>query len=304
MANIFRLKAWVRYDGKGRLVGGGPILQVDKPKNGDWVEIDYEDCCVPTTTTTTTTSTSTTTTTTTEYIPYKKQFATRNNTDYTVLGFTDGLDLNVWGVYAVKFDGSSTTVYQYYNSILQSVNVVGATPIISDPSWGMFLGLRYNQWINAKFGYVAMYDNALSDAQITTIANTLSTRPATSVSPYISGTPELVFDFSVTTSYSNSGTNIADLSGNANNGVFSFGTGNGIPTTVTGYDSTNGYLQLPGTGAQLSVRLPDALKPTETVPFTYIVYMQLNGYSYNGDYPGIIAEGYPGVGFTWVVTPI
>jgi hypothetical protein len=304
MANIFRLKAWVRYDGKGRLVGGGPILQESKPKNGDWVEIPFYEYCCQTIPTTTTTSTSTTTTTTTAYVPYKKQYATRNNNDYTILGFSDGLDLNVWGVYAVKFDGSSTTVYQYYNSILQSSNLVAATPIISDPSWGMFLGLRYNQWINAKFGYVAMYDNALSDAQITTIANTLSTRPATSVTPYISGTPELVFDFSVTTSYSNSGTNIADLSGSGNNGVFSFGTGNGIPTTVTGYDSTNGYLQLPGTSSQLSVRLPDALKPTGTVPFTYIVYMQLNGYSYNGDYPGIIAEGNSSSGFTWVVTPI
>ena len=46
MANLSRLKAWVRYDGEGRLVGGGPILQKNKPKNGDWVEIDANDCCV------------------------------------------------------------------------------------------------------------------------------------------------------------------------------------------------------------------------------------------------------------------
>lgn len=308
MANINRLKAWVRYDGKGRLVGGGPITQESKPKNGDWEEIPYYSYCCqegPTTTTTTSTSTSTTSTSTTEYVSVKRQFTSRNDTDYTVLNFSDGLDFNVWGVYAVKFDGSSNTVYQYYNSILQSINVVGATPIISNPSWGMFLGLRYNQWVNAKFGYVAMYDSALSDAQITTIANTLSTRPATSVSPYISGTPELVFDFSVTTSYSNSGTSIADLSGNTNNGIFTVGTGNGSPTTVTGYDSTNGYLQLPGTSAELSVRLPDGLKPTGTVPFTYIVYMQLNGYSFNGVFPGIISNQYvsgPANGFAWVVT--
>lgn len=58
MANLFKLKAWVRYDGKGRLVGGGPIVQADKPKNGDWVEIPfYEYCCQGTTSTTTTTTT-------------------------------------------------------------------------------------------------------------------------------------------------------------------------------------------------------------------------------------------------------
>jgi hypothetical protein len=46
MANINNLKAWVRYDGKGRLVGGGPIVQAHKPKNGDWVEIPfYSYCC-------------------------------------------------------------------------------------------------------------------------------------------------------------------------------------------------------------------------------------------------------------------
>jgi hypothetical protein len=183
MANIFRLKAWVRYDGKGRLVGGGPILQESKPKNGDWVEINYEDCCVPTTTTTTTTSTSTTTSTTTEF-----------------------------------------------------------------PS------LR------------------------------------------------LLFDFSDIESYSNSGTTIADLSGNSNDGVFSTGTGNGTPATVTGY-STNGYLNLPGTGSQLSVRLPDSLKPTGTVPFTYIVYMQPNGYSYNGNFPGIISNHDVGDGLVWGISP-
>ena len=54
MANINRLKAWVRYDGKGRLVGGGPILQESKPKNGDWVEIDSLICCGPNPSTTTT----------------------------------------------------------------------------------------------------------------------------------------------------------------------------------------------------------------------------------------------------------
>ena len=65
-----RLKAYVRYDGTGRVIAGSLILQRFKPKVGNWVEIDANECCnyVPTTTTTTSstsTSTSTTTTTTT-----------------------------------------------------------------------------------------------------------------------------------------------------------------------------------------------------------------------------------------------
>ena len=56
MANQNKLKAYVRYDGTGRVIAGGPILQRFKPKVGNWVEIDANECCQQTTTTTTTTA--------------------------------------------------------------------------------------------------------------------------------------------------------------------------------------------------------------------------------------------------------
>ena len=69
------LKAYVRFDGTGRIVPSSLILRRKKPKVGNWVEIPAYECCnptttttttgVPTTTTTSTTSTPTTTTTTT-----------------------------------------------------------------------------------------------------------------------------------------------------------------------------------------------------------------------------------------------
>ena len=61
-----RLKAYVRYDGTGRVIAGSLILQRSKPKVGNWQEIDANECCnyVPTTTTTTTTEAPVTTTTT------------------------------------------------------------------------------------------------------------------------------------------------------------------------------------------------------------------------------------------------
>lgn len=55
MANKKDLKAFVRYDGTGRLIPGSLILQRSKPKVGDWKEIDAYECCNPTTTSTTTT---------------------------------------------------------------------------------------------------------------------------------------------------------------------------------------------------------------------------------------------------------
>jgi hypothetical protein len=56
MANQNKLKAYVRYDGTGRVIAGGPILQRFKPAVGNWVEINANECCngTPTTTTTTT----------------------------------------------------------------------------------------------------------------------------------------------------------------------------------------------------------------------------------------------------------
>jgi hypothetical protein len=61
------LKAYVRFDGTGRIVPSSLILRRKKPKVGKWVEIPAYECCnyVPTTTTTSSTSTSTSTSTTT-----------------------------------------------------------------------------------------------------------------------------------------------------------------------------------------------------------------------------------------------
>ena len=59
-----KLKAYIRYDGTGRVIAGSLILQRFKPKVGNWQEIDANECCNPTTTTTTTTEAPVTTTTT------------------------------------------------------------------------------------------------------------------------------------------------------------------------------------------------------------------------------------------------
>lgn len=64
MANQRNLKAFVRYDGSGRVIAGSLILRKQKPKVGNWQEIQAYECCNPTTTTTTTVAPTTTTTTT------------------------------------------------------------------------------------------------------------------------------------------------------------------------------------------------------------------------------------------------
>lgn len=57
MANSKKdLKAFVRFDGSGRIVAGSLILRRKKPKVGKWHEIQAYECCDPFTTTTTTTT--------------------------------------------------------------------------------------------------------------------------------------------------------------------------------------------------------------------------------------------------------
>jgi len=39
------LKAWVRVNGAGQVVAGGPILQASRPKVGRWMQINITECC-------------------------------------------------------------------------------------------------------------------------------------------------------------------------------------------------------------------------------------------------------------------
>jgi hypothetical protein len=45
MSNKRDLKAFVRYDGSGRVVAGSLILRKQKPKVGRWTEIQGYECC-------------------------------------------------------------------------------------------------------------------------------------------------------------------------------------------------------------------------------------------------------------------
>jgi hypothetical protein len=47
------LRAYVRLDGSGRVVGGSLILRRKMPKVGRWIEVTTYECCDTTTTTTT-----------------------------------------------------------------------------------------------------------------------------------------------------------------------------------------------------------------------------------------------------------
>lgn len=119
--NNNKLKAYVRFDGSGRIVSSSLIVQAFKPKVGNWKEIDAKECCnyvAPTTTSTTTvaptTTTSTTvapttTTTTTAYYYYLADgynctdCSTVIGTDVLIYGTNPSLTAGQWVVNGAGF---------------------------------------------------------------------------------------------------------------------------------------------------------------------------------------------------------
>lgn len=104
---------------------------------------------------------------------------------------------------------------------------------------------------------------------------------------YQYGSPFMLFDFSATGSYSNSGSQITDLSGNGNHGTFVTGTGKGTATTITGYSAT-----APGTlglVSQYSVRLVNTAQFTGTQAHTMVAWIRLANHN-GGTYPGIFSS--------------
>ena len=131
------LKAYVRFDGTGRIVPSSLILRRKKPKVGRWVEIPAYECCnyVPTSTTTTTSSsTSSTTTTTTTAAPLFSTFSVKRTisaSDFICL-------LNPVDVYTA-FGDTITTGTQVFTDTSLTTPLTGYEYIVNAGG-----GIRYN----------------------------------------------------------------------------------------------------------------------------------------------------------------
>jgi hypothetical protein len=113
MANQSKLKAWVRIDGGGTVVGSGPIFSLNKPKVGKWREMNANLCCNSTPTTTTTTTAGGGGVTPTAWVVStggNDIQSTCDNIGGTQIIYTAGSSLN--GV--IYLDASLTTFLSYY----------------------------------------------------------------------------------------------------------------------------------------------------------------------------------------------
>lgn len=143
--NNNKLKAFVRFDGSGRIIPSSLIVQAFKPKVGNYKEIDAKECCnyVASTTTTTTTVAPTTTTSTT-VAPTTTTTTTVEPLTLTANAFCD-LEPNDHGVKyiasgGVRIDG---TDYEYSNNYYESeedaLNETSFTPLVQGEEFLIYI---------------------------------------------------------------------------------------------------------------------------------------------------------------------
>lgn len=67
-----------------------------------------------------------------------------------------------WYMVALAFNGSSARLSLFVDGTEYAASVTTSVSVTTDPSWGVFAGLRYNQWLTGQLGYVACYSSALN----------------------------------------------------------------------------------------------------------------------------------------------
>jgi hypothetical protein len=194
--NKRNLKAFVRFDGSGRVIPGSLILQRHKPKVGNWKEIQTYECCNYTPTTTTTT--------TPRFFPREYCVWSTNFLE------TSEYNLATNNIYNVSIDNDFT-------------GVVGMTST-STKLWKRDLATKYiREWFinsypasltyNREIRY-SIFDNVILNNVIVAIDNNtiVSTRNISNET-YPNGIPGAVslVKYDISTSYAGYGTNVFSI---------------------------------------------------------------------------------------------
>jgi hypothetical protein len=139
-------KAYIRFDNKGKAVPSTLIWSENKPKIGDWKEIDGYKCCIPTTTTTTSSSTTTTTTTIAPNIinlyeascaPYYWELADITLDSSGVFEYTSGND-----TYVLNFTNTIPlgSFYVLYMTAINSYTAINGNVYTASGDYTILLG--------------------------------------------------------------------------------------------------------------------------------------------------------------------
>lgn len=67
-----------------------------------------------------------------------------------------------WYMVALSFNGSTARLSLFVDGTEYATTVSTSVSVTTDASWGVFAGLRYNQWLTGQLGYVACYSSVLN----------------------------------------------------------------------------------------------------------------------------------------------
>lgn len=84
--------------------------------------------------------------------------ASVNRISYGV-GGVPAFQFNKWYMAAVRFNGSVAVLELYIDGIRYANTVNTTNNVTTSGDWGVFNGLRYNNWLDGKFGYCAIYSS-------------------------------------------------------------------------------------------------------------------------------------------------
>lgn len=149
MANQRDLKAFVRYDGSGRVVAGSLVLRKKKPKVGRWEEILTYECCNPTTTTTTTSGGTTSTTSSTSTSTSTSTSSTTTTTAPVGVPFSSSVGPEGSGNFTLPCTGTPITLYTNGANPDQVGTVIYLNAALTQPFFPTYNFFLVNGHVNA-----------------------------------------------------------------------------------------------------------------------------------------------------------
>lgn len=76
-------------------------------------------------------------------------------------GIVPAFQFNKWYMAAISFNGSTARLSIFINGTEYAASTSVSTSVSTSASWGVFNGLRYNNFLDGYFGYTACYSSAL-----------------------------------------------------------------------------------------------------------------------------------------------
>ena len=212
-----------------------------------------------------------------------------------------------WDVTSLTFTTQNqlTLQYQSVNGGKITVFIQNITPSIQGVVNALnTLNIGYfSSYVSGGSTYISSYNDNIIYGQLNIVNS--SNNP-------VNSNTLAIYDFSQSSFYSNSSSNVSDTSGNNNNATAVTGTGNGTTTTLSNFPYTVGtpsFLNAPNNAShQYSVLLPNSFKFPGVQPFMMMIWFQSSGtFAVGNEYQGLIsAEGRnPAViGYNFFITNI